>query len=100
MALHIEPLTFWLAQTNSWIVAPDGPGGDCVLVDAPPEPAAILGRLAELELRLVALLNTPRHADHIGGVGGVVRPAHDGVEHAHPIPVHIHDDDKHMLLDP
>jgi glyoxylase-like metal-dependent hydrolase (beta-lactamase superfamily II) len=90
----------WLAQTNSWIVAPDGPGGDCVLVDAPPEPQVILARLAELELRLVALINTHGHVDHIGGVGEVVRHAHDGVEHSHVIPVHIHDDDKHMLLDP
>lgn len=100
MPLHIEPLTLWLAQTNAWIVAPDGPGGECVLVDAPPEPGAILARLAELELRLVALLSTHGHIDHVGGVGEVVRHAHDGVEHAHPIPVHIHDDDKHMLLDP
>jgi glyoxylase-like metal-dependent hydrolase (beta-lactamase superfamily II) len=98
MALHIEPLTLWLAETNSWIVAPDGPGGECVLVDAPPEPDVILHRLAELGLRLVALLSTHGHIDHIGGVGTVVR----AVEHDHggTVPVHIHHDDEHMLLDP
>jgi hydroxyacylglutathione hydrolase len=90
----IEPLTLWLAQTNAWIVAPDGPGGECVLIDAPPEPGPILARLAELDLRLVALLSTHGHVDHVGGVTSVVK-AQD-----HPVPVHIHDHDKHMLLDP
>jgi hydroxyacylglutathione hydrolase len=98
MALQIELLTLWLAETNSWIIAPDGPGGECVLVDAPPEPHAILRRLAELELRLVALLSTHGHVDHVGGISTVVREhPHD---HEHPIPVHIHDDDRHLLLDP
>ncbi|MEX2660009.1 MAG: MBL fold metallo-hydrolase [Acidimicrobiales bacterium] len=92
--MQIETLTLWLAQTNTWIVAPDGPGGECVLIDAPPEPAPILGRLAELELRLVALVSTHGHVDHVGGVTSVVK-AQD-----HPVPVHIHDEDLHMLLDP
>ena len=90
----IEPLTLWLAQTNAFIVAPDGPGGECVLIDAPPEPAPILQRLAELELRLVALISTHGHIDHVGGIASVVH------EQPQPVPVHIHDDDKHMLLDP
>lgn len=92
--MQIEPLTLWLAQTNAWLVAPDGPGGECVLIDAPPEPAPILSRLAELELRLVALLSTHGHVDHIGGVTSVVK-AQD-----HQVPVHIHREDEHMLLDP
>jgi hydroxyacylglutathione hydrolase len=98
MSLHIEPLSLWIAQTNAWLVAPDGPGGECVLIDAPPEPEPILARLAELDLRLVALLNTHGHLDHVGGDGAVVR----AVEHDHggTVPVHIHDDDRHMLLDP
>jgi hydroxyacylglutathione hydrolase len=90
----VESLTLWLAATNAWIVAPDGPGGECVLVDAPPEPGPILARLAELELRLVALLSTHGHIDHVGGISSVVHA------HEHPVPVHIHDDDRHMLLDP
>jgi glyoxylase-like metal-dependent hydrolase (beta-lactamase superfamily II) len=94
--MMIEGLPLWLAQTNCWIVAPDGPGGECVLIDAPPDPTTILQRLAHHELRLVALLNTHGHVDHIGGVGSVIH----GVEHGDEIPVHIHDDDRHMLIDP
>lgn len=90
----LEPLTLWLARTNAWIVAPQGPGGDCVLVDAPPEPGPLLARLAELDLRTVALLATHGHVDHVGGISTVVAAAD------HPLPVHIHDDDRHMLLDP
>lgn len=92
--MHIEAVPLWLAQTNAWIVAPDAPGGECVLVDAPPEPDVILERLAHHRLRLVALLTTHGHVDHVGGIGTVARaqPA--------PLPVHLHDSDRHMLLDP
>src|SRR5687768_1205800 len=90
----IEGLPLWIAETNAWIVAPGGPGGECVLIDAPPDPARIMERLAHHGLKLVALLSTHGHLDHIGGVGTVVRKV-DG-----EVPVHIHDGDKHMLLDP
>ncbi|MGI8686778.1 MAG: MBL fold metallo-hydrolase [Acidimicrobiales bacterium] len=90
----VEGLPLWVAQTNAWIVAPHGPGGECVLIDAPPEPAAILDRLAASGLRLVALLATHGHVDHVGGISSVVRGAGGAV------PVHLHDDDLHMLLDP
>jgi hydroxyacylglutathione hydrolase len=90
----IEGLPLWLAETNAWIVAPQGPGGECVLIDAPPDPGAILDRLAHHGLRLVALLSTHGHVDHVGGIPTVVHA------HEHDIPVHIHDHDKHMLLDP
>jgi glyoxylase-like metal-dependent hydrolase (beta-lactamase superfamily II) len=92
--LLIEGLPLWLAETNAWIVAPAGAGGECVLVDAPPDPTAILGRIAHHGLRLVALLSTHGHVDHIGGVGEVVH------QQDHDVPVHIHDADRHMLLDP
>lgn len=90
----IEGLPLWLAETNCWIVAPGGPGGECVIIDAPPDPQTILGRLRHHELRLVAILNTHGHVDHVGGVGEVVR------SHDHDVAVHIHDGDLHMLHDP
>ncbi len=92
----IEGLPLWLAQTNAWIVAPRGPGGECVLIDAPPDPVTIIHRLEHHGLRLVALFNTHGHIDHIGGVGTLV---HD-LEGGDAIDVRIHDDDRHMLLDP
>lgn len=92
--MFIEGVPLWLAQTNAWFVAPAGAGGECVLIDAPPDPSAILSRLAHHGLRLVALLSTHGHIDHIGGIGEVVR-AQD-----HDVPVRIHDGDRHMLLDP
>jgi hydroxyacylglutathione hydrolase len=98
--LLLEPLSLWLAATNAWIVAPDGPGGECVVVDAPPEPEPLLARLAELELELVALITTHCHIDHVGGVGSVIRDPRGGGHAGDAFPVHIHDADRHMLVDP
>jgi glyoxylase-like metal-dependent hydrolase (beta-lactamase superfamily II) len=92
--MDIAGLRLWIAGTNAWVVAPTGDGGECVLVDAPPDPAAILGHLEEHGLRLVALLATHGHIDHVGGVGEICRGQ------GHEVPVRIHDGDRHMLLDP
>jgi hydroxyacylglutathione hydrolase len=90
----IEGLRLWVAGTNAWLVAPSGAGGECVLIDAPPDPAAILGRLRDQRLKLVAVLATHGHVDHVGGISEVV-----GAQ-AGSTPVRIHDGDRHMLLDP
>jgi hydroxyacylglutathione hydrolase len=90
----IEALPLWIAETNCYLIAPNGPGGECVLIDAPPDPQAILGRLRHHELKLVALLSTHGHVDHVGGVKEVIKVQ------PNPVPVHIHEWDRHMLLDP
>lgn len=92
--MDIAGLRLWIAGTNAWIIAPSGDGGECVLIDAPPDPNAVLGHLEEHGLRLVALLATHGHIDHIGGVGEISRGQ------GHDVPVRIHDDDRHLLLDP
>jgi len=92
--MDISGLRLWIAGTNAWIVAPSGDGGECVLIDGPPDPRAILNHLDEHGLRLVALLATHGHVDHVGGVGELCRGQGEDV------PVRIHDGDRHMLLDP
>lgn len=90
----LERLPLWLADTNAWIVSAQGAGGECVLVDAPPDPAAILRRLQDHGLALVAVLTTHGHMDHVGGVAEVVKA------HADPVPVRLHHADRYMLDDP
>ena len=90
----VAGLRLWIAGTNAWVVSATGDGGECVLIDAPPDPGAILHHLEAHGLRLVALLATHGHVDHIGGVGEMARAQADDVH------VHIHDHDRHMLLDP
>jgi len=95
----IEGLRLWVANTNAWIVAPSGPGGECVVIDAPPDPERILSHLRDKGLRLVALFATHGHVDHVGGVAEVVGSV-PGLPGGGPVPVRIHDHDRHMLLDP
>lgn len=95
----IEGLPLWVAETNAWIVSAQGPGGECVLIDAPPDPTTILARLAHHGLRVVAIFGTHGHVDHVGGMGTVARTA-PGADPVHGLPVHIHDHDRFMLEDP
>lgn len=87
----VEGFPLWFFETNCWVVAP-GEDGPCVVIDAPPDPDAIAGRLAHHRLTPVALLVTHGHLDHVGGVGALVEQ--------HPVPVHVHDLDRRHVLDP
>src|SRR5687768_4480957 len=89
----IEGFPLWLAQTNGYIVATD-PGAECVLIDVPPDPAAMLARCQHWGVTPVAILSTHGHIDHIGGVPDLVRAVEPSM------PVHIHDSDLHMMTNP
>jgi len=89
----IEGFPLWLAQTNGYIVASE-PGAEAVVIDVPPDPAAVLARCQHWGVVPVALLATHGHIDHIGGVPDFVRNSDPGM------PVHIHDADRHMMTDP
>lgn len=66
----IDSDVLWLAQTNTWIIAPEH-GAEAVVIDAPPDPAGIGHLLARHDLTPVALLLTHGHIDHMGGAESV-----------------------------
>lgn len=89
MIIDSRPL--WLAQTNTYVIAP-APNGPAVVVDAPPDAAAVEELLGEHGLTPVALLLTHGHIDHMGGAGSVVK--------ATGARAYVHPDDDFLTLDP
>ncbi|GBD84502.1 putative metallo-hydrolase [bacterium BMS3Abin02] len=83
--------TLWYAQTNTYVVAPDA-GGPAVIIDAPPEPEAILALVARYDLKPVALLLTHGHVDHTGGAGVIVERTGASA--------YVHPDDDFLTLHP
>jgi glyoxylase-like metal-dependent hydrolase (beta-lactamase superfamily II) len=81
----------WAAETNCYVVAPE-PGGAAVVIDAPPDPAAIGDLLAAHDLTPVAVLVTHGHIDHAGGAGSLVR--------ATGAAAYVHPDDDFLTLHP
>jgi hydroxyacylglutathione hydrolase len=87
----IDSDTLWVAQTNTYVVAPE-PGGLAIVVDAPPDPGAIAALLARHDLTPVALLLTHGHIDHVGGSGAFVRET--------GVAAYVHPDDDYLTLNP
>lgn len=87
----IDGRPLWLAQTNTWVVAPES-GGMAVVIDAPPDAKGVLDLLARHDLSPVALLVTHGHIDHAGGVGELVRTL--------SVNAYVHPDDDFLTLDP
>lgn len=87
----IESRELWLAATNTYVLAPE-PGSTAVVIDAPPDPDAVVDLLNKHDLTPVALLLTHGHIDHMGGAGGVVTAT--GTES------HMHPGDDFLVRDP
>jgi glyoxylase-like metal-dependent hydrolase (beta-lactamase superfamily II) len=89
----LEGVPTWWFETNAWIFAPHGRGGDCVVVDVPPRPRSLIQRLAAQRWNVRAVLLTHGHVDHAGGVGELLRAFGR-------VPVYVHAADVGMVLDP
>ena len=87
----IDGQSLWLAETNTYVVAPER-GGLAVVVDAPPDPDGVLQLLAKHDLTPAGLVVTHGHIDHIGGAGPIVRST--GVS------AYVHPDDDYLTLNP
>jgi hydroxyacylglutathione hydrolase len=87
----LDNTVLWLAQTNCWVLARE-PGGPAIVVDAPPDPAGVIGLLAGHDLHPTALLLTHGHIDHVGGA--------EAVREATASAVYVHPDDDFLTLDP
>lgn len=81
----------WFAATNCYALAVEA-GAPAVLIDAPPDPAAVMQLLERHHLTPVALLITHGHVDHTGGTGAVVA--------ATGATAYVHPDDDFLTLDP
>lgn len=86
----IASRSLWLAQTNTYVVAP-APGKQGVLVDAPPDPSGMVELLEQYQITPVAMLITHGHVDHIGG-GGTISDKFSLSGYVHP-------DDDFLTLD-
>jgi glyoxylase-like metal-dependent hydrolase (beta-lactamase superfamily II) len=62
---------------------------ECAVVDPGADPAKIIQRIAELELKPVILINTHGHVDHVG--------ANKDIKEKYDIPLCIHSSDSKML---
>ena len=87
----IASRSLWVAQTNTYVLAPEA-GGPAVVIDAPPDVEGVSALLAEHDLTPVALLLTHGHIDHMGGAGAVARK--------HGLRAYVHPDDDFLTLQP
>ena len=91
MPLHLAAAPLWVAQTNCYVIAPER-GGPGVIVDAPPDPAAVAQIVEHGDIIPVALLATHGHIDHVGGAGAVVT--------RYAVSAYLHPDDDWLAMDP
>ena len=91
MPIIIEHDPLWAAATTTYVVGTE-PGGPAVIIDAPPDPDAVLDLVARRSFIPVALLITHGHIDHVGGAGDVVRKT--------GVTAYLHPDDEWLARAP
>ena len=77
-------------ETNTWLLW-DDESGEALLIDPAAPSEELLSRIAELKLRVLNIVNTHGHADHIGG--------NKFFKSKLQAPVMIHPADAGMLVD-
>ena len=91
VAVLIDSVPLWLAQTNCYVVAPES-GGPAVVIDVPPDPEGVGTLLRKHDLAPVALLVTHAHIDHLGGAGTFGREMQ--------VSAYLHPDDAWLAVAP
>lgn len=89
MLIASRPL--WAAQTNTYVFGKEA-GGPALIIDAPPDPDAVLDLVAQHRFVPVALLLTHGHVDHMGGAGALSRRL--------VVAVYVHRSDDYLTLAP
>jgi hydroxyacylglutathione hydrolase len=83
--------SLWVAGTNTWVVSDDNQ--ECVIIDCPPDPLAIVALVNHYNLTPKAIITTHGHVDHTGGARSVSQRYPES-------PVYRHPDDAHYLRNP
>lgn len=91
MSPLITSASVWYAGTNVYVVAPER-GGPALVVDAPPDPAAVGELLTKIDCYPAAVMITHGHVDHVGGAGALVAEHH--------VAAYLHPDDEWLAADP
>jgi glyoxylase-like metal-dependent hydrolase (beta-lactamase superfamily II) len=92
MEWNIEVLPVGPMQMNSVLLSGQGPEGpESILIDPGDEPAVLLAQLAARGGRLVALLATHGHFDHVGAAAAI--------QVVHDLPLRCHPDDLPIIQD-
>ena len=73
--LNVHVVSQGIYHTNNFLVD-DGISGEALLIDATENPARLTAEAESRSLRIVAVVATHSHFDHVGGVAGIKQRLH------------------------